>query len=98
MSEWKEVRLGDIADIIGGGTPKTKIEEYWNGDISWITPRDLTGYTKMYISKGKRNITQLGLEKSSARLLPKGTILLSSRAPIGYLAIAKKRALYKSRI
>ncbi len=86
---WREMRLGDVIKIIGGGTPKTSVSEYWNGQIPWITPRDLTGYTKTYISKGERNITKIGLNNSSARLMPKGSILLSSRAPIGYLAIAE---------
>lgn len=83
-----EVRLKDIARIINGGTPSTRIEEYWNGDIPWITPKDLSRYEKVYISCGERNITTEGLNNSSAQLLPKNTILFSSRAPIGYVAIA----------
>ena len=90
MSEWKEVRLGDVCEIVGGGTPSTKKDEYWNGDISWLTPKDLSNYDKKYIYRGERSITQEGLEKSSAKLLPKGTILFTSRAPIGYVAIAGK--------
>ncbi len=90
MSEWKEVRLGDVCEIIGGGTPSTKIEEYWNGNISWITPKDLSNYDRKYIFSGERNITEEGLNNSSAKLLPKGTILFTSRAPIGYIAIAGK--------
>ena len=89
MSEWKEYKISDIADVIGGGTPSTSNSSYWNGNIPWLTPRDLTGYTKVYISKGERNITVEGLRNSSARLLPKGTVLLTSRASIGYVAIAK---------
>jgi len=88
MSEWREYKLEEIADIIGGGTPKTSTDEFWNGDIAWLTPRDLTGYSKTYIEKGERSITPIGLKKSSARLMPKGTVLLTSRAPIGYIAIA----------
>lgn len=88
MSDWKTYKLGDIAEIIGGGTPKTDITEYWNGSIPWITPRDLTGYRKTFISRGERNISELGLKNSSARLLPKDTVLLTSRAPIGYVAIS----------
>jgi len=90
MTKWQKVKLGDIADIIGGGTPSTKNYDFWNGDISWLTPKDLSGYKERYISKGERNITTSGLQNSSARLLPKGTVLLTSRAPIGYLAIAKQ--------
>ena len=55
MTEWKECKLGDVAEIVGGGTPKTKIQEYWNGEISWLTPRDLSGFNGRYISNGKRN-------------------------------------------
>lgn len=83
-----KVRLKDISQIINGGTPSTRIEEYWNGDIPWITPKDLSGYEEVYISCGERNITTEGLNNSSAQLLPKNTILFSSRAPIGYVAIA----------
>ena len=72
---WAWCRLGDIGEIIGGGTPSTSIEEYWNGEISWITPADLSNYSDKYIAQGKRNITQLGLDNSSAKLIPKGSIL-----------------------
>lgn len=89
MSSWRECKLGDIAEVIGGGTPKTSIAEYWNGNIPWLTPRDLTGYTKVYISHGERLITNDGLKSSSAKIMPKGTVLLTSRAPIGYVAIAE---------
>lgn len=82
------MKLKDVTTIISGGTPSTKKEEYWNGCISWITPKDLAGYNKMYISKGERNITDSGLKNSSANLIPKGSVLFSSRAPIGYVAIA----------
>lgn len=85
---WKEYKIKDIAEVIGGGTPRTDNPDFWNGDIPWITPRDLTGYSKMYISNGERFISSEGLKGSSTRLLPKGTVLLTSRAPIGYVAIA----------
>jgi len=88
-SSWRECKLGEVADIIGGGTPSTSNNEFWNGTIPWLTPRDLTGYSKVYISHGERLITEKGLKNSSARLMPKGTVLLTSRAPIGYVAIAK---------
>ena len=88
--DWEVKQIGKIGKVVGGGTPKTKIEEYWNGDISWITPKDLSGYSDRFIYKGERSITQVGLENSSAKLLPKGTVLFSSRAPIGYVAIAGK--------
>ena len=89
-NNWCWSRLGKITSVIGGGTPSSKISEYYdNGDIAWITPSDLSNYNNMYISNGKKMITKLGLMKSSAKLLPKGTVCLSSRAPIGYVVIAK---------
>lgn len=90
MSEWKELKIEDFCEVIGGGTPSTKEDSYYGGEISWITPRDLTNYKKRFILRGERNITELGLKNSSARILPKNSILLTSRAPIGYLAIAEK--------
>lgn len=89
--DWKEYRLDKVADVVGGGTPSTTIKEYWNGEIPWITPRDLSGYKRKTISKGERCISELGLRNSNAKLLPKGTVLLSSRAPIGYLVIAENK-------
>lgn len=83
-------KLSEIGKVAGGGTPSTKHPEYYTGSgIPWITPKDLSGYDKMYISKGGRDITQEGLENSSAKLLPANSILVSSRAPIGYVAIAE---------
>ncbi len=84
------VLLGDVAQVLGGGTPSTKTPEFWNGDIPWITPRDLSTHHDMYISKGDRGITQAGLARSSAKLLPAGAVIFSSRAPIGYVTIASK--------
>lgn len=83
-------KLSEIGKIVGGGTPSSKNEEYYtpNG-IPWLTPKDLSNYTNMYISRGARDITEKGLKKSSAKLLPAKSILVSSRAPIGYVAIAK---------
>ncbi len=79
----------DIADVIGGGTPPTSEPANFDaGDIPWITPADLSGYREKYISRGGRNITERGLKYSGARLMPTGTVLFSSRAPIGYVAIA----------
>ena len=85
---WMFARLKHIGEVIGGGTPKTSIDEYWDGDIPWLTPADLSGYEDMHISTGARTITELGLKSSSAQLLPENAILYSSRAPIGYIAIA----------
>lgn len=90
MSEWKITKLSEVATIVGGGTPSSSKNEYFdNGNIPWITPKDLSGYTKRYIARGERNITVLGLKNSSTKLLPKNTVLLTSRAPIGYVAIAE---------
>ncbi len=84
---WTWVKLRDTGKIISGGTPSTAIGEYWNGSINWISPSDLTGYKKKTITKGAKSITELGLKNSSARLMPKGSVLFSSRAPIGYVVI-----------
>ena len=86
--EWRWVRLGEVGTIYSGGTPSTKKSEYWGDEIPWITPADLSGYKRKYIKKGKKSISRLGLENSSAVLMPEGTVLFSSRAPIGYVAIA----------
>ena len=65
--QWQEVRLGEVAEIIGGGTPKTSIPEYWNGEIPWLTPKDLAGYNHIYISKGERFITKMGLKNFNVK-------------------------------
>lgn len=89
-TNWKKLKIEDCAEVTGGGTPSTKKKEYWDGDIYWITPKDLSNYNNRYISKGSRNISEKGLKYSSDRLLPKNSVLLTTRAPIGYLAISKK--------
>lgn len=85
---WKWVRLCDIGQIVGGGTPSTSVPSFWNDEIAWITPADLSGYSEKYISKGRKSISSAGLINSGAKLLPKGSIVFSSRAPIGYVALA----------
>lgn len=90
MAEWKTCTISDIGTVIGGATPSTKKEEnYKNGDIAWITPKDLSNFRGRYIGCGERNITKAGLNSCSAQLLPANTVLFSSRAPIGYVAIAQ---------
>jgi type I restriction enzyme S subunit len=89
VSEWRELAVEEFADVVGGGTPSTADEQNFGGDIPWITPKDLSNYGFRYIEHGERNITQKGLSESNATLLPAGTVLLSTRAPVGYLAIAK---------
>jgi type I restriction enzyme S subunit len=85
---WVELPLEKLGEINSGGTPSTSEPKYWDGNISWISPVDLSRYTNKYISNGRKSITAYGLQKSSAKLLPQGTVLFSSRAPIGYVAIA----------
>jgi len=90
MSEWKETELSKIGNIVSGGTPSTSMSEYWNGEILFVTPFDLSRINSAYIENTERKITEYGLLHSSANLLPVGSIVISSRAPIGYVAIAKK--------
>ncbi|MBQ3795030.1 MAG: restriction endonuclease subunit S [Lachnospiraceae bacterium] len=86
---WCWVKIGEITNVVSGGTPSTSHKEYYeNGDIAWISPADLSNYHDKFISKGAKNITKLGLEKSSARIMPENTVCLSTRAPIGYVVIA----------
>ncbi|HCJ8401729.1 TPA: restriction endonuclease subunit S [Escherichia coli] len=88
---WEQIEIGDIADVISGGTPKSGVAENFapSGEgVAWLTPADLSGYKEKYISHGARDLTTLGYSSCSAKLMSKGTILFSSRAPIGYVAIA----------
>ena len=90
MGKWKECIIGDIGTVVGGATPSTKkIDNYENGTIAWITPKDLSNFSGRYISRGERNITETGLKSCSAQLMPKNSVLFTSRAPIGYVAIAE---------
>ena len=88
---WESVPIGQIADIVSGGTPPSKDERCFaqpgNG-IPWLTPADLSGYKQQKISHGSRDLSEFGLQSCSAKLMPTGTVLFSSRAPIGYVAIA----------
>lgn len=89
MTEWKECKIADLGAVIGGATPSTKDPaNYENGTIAWITPKDLSTFTGRYIKRGERNITEIGLKSCSTQLLPPNSVLFSSRAPIGYIAIA----------
>ncbi len=85
---WKWMILSDIGDIVAGGTPSTSDPKNFDGDIPWITPADLSGFSEKLIRSGRRNISASGLKSSSASILPTGSVLFSSRAPIGYVAIA----------
>lgn len=88
---WETGTIGNLGTIVSGGTPNTSFDEYYCTDgYAWITPNDLSGNTdKMFISHGERDVTVEGIENSSAVLMPKHTVLLSTRAPIGYLAISE---------
>ncbi|WP_019562031.1 restriction endonuclease subunit S [Caldimonas manganoxidans] len=87
--EWIVKAIGDIATVVGGSTPSTRDPANFDGDIPWLTPKDLAGPHPRYITRGERNLSRMGLESCSAQILPANSVLLSSRAPIGYLAIAK---------
>ena len=91
-NSWRWVRLKNIGTIVGGGTPDTSNQNYWNGDIVWITPANMSKLKSLFVENSDRKITSLGLVKSSAQLLPANSIIMSSRAPIGYLAINKTPA------
>ena len=88
FDDWEQRKLSDVADIIGGGTPNTNNEEYWNGDIDWYSPAEIG--EQRYVNGSRKKITMLGLQKSSAKNLPVGTVLFTSRAGIGNTAILKK--------
>lgn len=88
MGQWIECTLDNLGEIVGGATPSTKKEENYGGDIAWITPKDLSMHSGRFISHGERNITSIGLNSCSTQILPAHSILFSSRAPIGYVAIA----------
>lgn len=85
---WRWRRVADIADVVGGGTPSTRDAGNFNGDIPWLTPRDLASHPHRVLNGGSRSLSERGLKGSGAKLLPAGTVLLSSRAPVGYVAIA----------
>ncbi|PDP62550.1 restriction endonuclease subunit S [Porphyromonas gingivalis] len=84
--EWKQTTLGETCSVIGGGTPSTDVDDYWNGDIQWFTPSEI-GVNK-FVSRSERTITEQGMNNSGAKLLPLGTILLTTRATIGEASIA----------
>lgn len=85
---WEQRKLGEVSQIVGGGTPSTGIPDYWDGDIDWYSPAEIG--EEIFVSCSQRKITQLGLEKSSAKILPVGTVLFTSRAGIGNTAILEK--------
>ena len=86
----KKLKVKEFSDIQGGGTPKTSVKEYWGGEIDFYTPKELSQHSDIEISSSSKKVTKLGLSKGAGKLLPVDTILFSSRAPIGYVAILKK--------
>lgn len=89
MTEWIEKKISELGTVVGGATPSTKdAQNYIDGSIPWITPKDLAGFRGRYISRGERSITQKGLASCSAQMMPKHSVLFTSRAPIGYVAIS----------
>lgn len=88
-SKWRKGTISDLGTVVGGSTPsKSKPEYYTEQGIAWITPKDLSVNKSKFITHGENDITELGLKNSSASIMPEGTVLFSSRAPIGYIAIA----------
>ncbi len=88
--DWEQRKLGDLAEIVGGGTPNTSIQEYWDGEIDWYTPAEISN--NIYVNSSERKITSAGYENSSAKMLPIGTVLFTSRAGIGKTAILRKKS------
>ena len=86
-SEWQKYPIGAICDVVNGGTPKTGVAEYWDGEHQWITPAEMGKRSTPYVGKTERTLSDLGLANSSARPLPPYSVILSSRAPIGHLVI-----------
>ena len=85
---WQWSNMGAISEVVAGGTPSTQVAANFGGDIPWLTPADLSGFENKHISRGARQLTQRGLDESSAKMIPQGSVLFTSRAPIGYVAIA----------
>ncbi|MEE3451698.1 MAG: restriction endonuclease subunit S [Acutalibacteraceae bacterium] len=88
LISWEQRKLGELADIVGGGTPSTSNSEYWDGDIDWYAPAEIAD--QIFVSSSERKITQQGYDNSSAKMLPVGTVLFTSRAGIGKTAILRK--------
>lgn len=87
---WEQRKLGELADIIGGGTPSTSNSDFWDGDINWYAPAEISD--QIFVDSSERKITKQGYENSSAKILPVGTVLFTSRAGIGKTAILRKEA------
>jgi type I restriction enzyme S subunit len=86
--DWVETTLGEVSAVIGGGTPSTSVPEYWEGEIVWLTPTEITSHDGEYVSNSIRKISESGLKNSGAQMLPKGSVILTSRASVGFVAIS----------
>jgi type I restriction enzyme S subunit len=91
---WEVVKLSYLIEVIGGSTPRTNVDEYWDGNIEWVTTDDLGKLKTKNIIYARRKITELGLQNCSARVIPKGSVIISCRAPIGYLGILNINASF----
>ncbi len=89
MREWRECKLGDVINLVGGGTPKTTVQEYWNGDIPWLSVVDFNTGNK-YVNETEKTITKKGLDNSSTKILDKGDIIISARGTVGAIAVLKR--------
>ena len=85
--EWERKTISDVCETVGGGTPSTKVSEYWGGDVTWIVPTDVTKNDCLILLDSERKITEKGLRESSAKLVPANTILMTSRASVGFFAL-----------
>jgi type I restriction enzyme, S subunit len=94
MSVWPKTTIGEVCRIVNGGTPKTNVAAYWNGEHSWITPAEMGKRDTPYIAESVRTLTDAGLKNSAAQLLPRNSLILSSRAPIGYIVINTEPAAF----
>ena len=84
---WEKKKIADVCETVGGGTPSTKVSEYWEGDITWIVPSDITKNDCLALLDSERKITEMGLRKSSTKMVPAETILMTSRASVGFFAL-----------
>jgi type I restriction enzyme S subunit len=87
--DWIETTLGDVASVIGGGTPSTTIPEFWNGEVIWLTPTEVVAKDGQTVGDSVRKLTQSGLKNSGAQVLPAGSVILTSRASVGFAAISE---------
>jgi type I restriction enzyme S subunit len=87
-NDWIETTLGEVSEVIGGGTPSTSVPEYWEGEIVWLTPTEITSQDGKFVSNSVRKISESGLKNSGAQMLPKGSVILTSRASVGFVAIS----------